>query len=276
MSSAINFALQEIRARIRPQLLTEAFQPQLRMHSIVPTDLSTLIRKNVIDSRVMTSCNLIGGEEILLDLSGLPRDVPDERSSLYYIPMELTQGRQIMAVNSVSYGYGQSIAYSSYNPWFDSMQQQGCGNAGILTAANPLYAAMANMPIVETARVSLVNVNVIMIQDQIRIPDRVFLRCRIAHDSEMANIQSASWGAFAALCVLATQAYIYNNLIIAVNQGQILGGYEIGEFKNQLDNLADADELFLTYLNEKWYKTSKMNSAETHLRHVRNLMGGPW
>lgn len=276
MSSAINYALQEIRYRVREPLLREAFMSQLRTYSIVPTDIDTLIRKNVIDTRVMSACNLIGGEEILLDLSGLPRQMPDERSSLFQIPFELTQGRQIVAVNSVSYGYGQSIAYSSYNPWFDSMQQSGCGNAGVLTAANPMYAAMSNMPIVETARVSLVNTNVIMIEDQIRIPDRVFLRCRIAHDSEMANIQSASWGAFAELCVLATQAYIYNKLIIAVNQGQIMGGYELGEFKNQLDNFADSDELFRTFLAEKWYKTSKMNSTETHRRHVRNLMGGAW
>jgi len=276
MSSAIQKALQDIRFRIPRQLLQEAFMSEMRHFAIVPTDIDTLIRKNVIDTRVMTDCNLIGGEELMLDLSFVPREIPDNRSSLYYVPPEAIQGRQIVSVMSVSYGYGQSIAYSNYNPYFDNMQQQGCGNAGVLTAANQLMSSMTNMPIVETARVSLVNTNVVLVEDQIRIPDRVFLRCRIAHDSEMQNIQPASWGMFSELCVFAVKAYIYNQLIITVNQGQVLGGYEIGEFKSQLDNFADADELYRTHLAEKWYKTSKFNSQLSAVRHVRNLMGGAW
>lgn len=276
MASAIQKALQDIRYSIRPELLQRAFLDSTRTWSTQPADLDFLIRSNVIDTRVRSDCNLIGGMQVLINLSGYPREVPDERSSLYHVPMEATQGRQIVSPHSVSYGYGYSIAYSNYNPWFDQMMQGGCGNAGILTVANQLYSSMSNMPIVESARVQLIAPNTILIQDQVRIPDRVYLRATLEHDSEMSELQPAAQVNFSRLCVLATQAYIYNKLIIEVNRAQIAGGFEIGEFKNQLDMLSDSDEMYRTFLNETWFKTSRMSDHETHLRHIRNMMGVGW
>lgn len=276
MASAIQKALLDIRARIRPALLQRAFADPSQRWSTQPMDLDFLIRSNVIDTRVRSDCNLIGGMQVLINLSGYPREVPDERSSLYHVPMEATQGRQIVSPHSVSYGYGYSIAYSNYNPFFDQMMQGGCGNAGILTVANQLYSSMSNMPIVESARVQMISPNTILIQDQVRIPDRVYLRATLEHDSEMSELQPPAQRAFSNLCVLAVQAYIYNSLIIEVNRAQISGGFEIGEFKNQLDMLSDSDELYRTYLDETWYKTSRMSDHETHLRHVRNMMGNGW
>lgn len=276
MASPFPMALMEIKNRIPIPVLQRAFGDVQRRFSSVPVDLDSMIMQNVIKSRVMMHCNIIGGTQVMINLSGYPRQVPDERSSLYHVPPEALQGREIVSPQSVSYGYGYSIAYSNYNPYFDQMQSAGCGNAGILTAANQIYSAMANLPIVETARVTLIGTNQVLIQDQVRIPDRVYLRAMLTHDSQMANIQSASWGRFAQLCVLATKAYIYNHMVINLNRGAIEGGFDLGVIKEIIDGYADADELFLTYLEETWFKTSRMNDHETHLRHVRNLMGSGW
>ena len=276
MSNAIAKALQDIHFYIPSELLKEAFLAENRRYSTMPMDIDFFIRRNIIDSQVRSDCDLIGGKQILINCSAFARTVPDERSSIYHIPLEATQGRQIVSPHSVSYGYGYSIAYSNYNPFFDQMMQEGCGNAGILTPAGQLYSAMSNMPIVETARVSLLTPNTILIQDQVRIPDRVYCRAVLAHDSEMSDILPASQGVFAQLCVYAVQAYIYRKLVIEVNMGRIQGGFEIGEFKNQLDRFSDSAELYRTFLNEKWYKTSRMNDPETQLRSIRSLMGSGW
>jgi hypothetical protein len=276
MASPFQFALMEIRNNIPPEVLQRAFGDAGRRFSAVPVDIDSIITQNVIKSRVMAHANLIGGTQVMINLSGYPRQVPDERSSLYHVPPEALQGREIVSPHSVSYGYGYSIAYSNYNPYFDQMQSAGCGNAGILTAANQLYSAMANLPIVETARVTLIGTNQVLIQDQVRIPDRVYLRATLTHDAQMANIQSASWGTFAKLCVYATKAWIYNYYLVPLNRGAIEGGFELGVIKDVIDGYSDANELFLTYLEETWNKTSRMNDHETHLRHVRNLMGSGW
>lgn len=269
-------ALNEIRSQIPPAILERAFLDKVRHYATSPANLDALIRSEVLEKRVLPNCNLVGGVQAVLDLSGIVRDEPDSRTSIYCIPPEYLQGRDIVSAHSVSYGFGYSNSYGNYNPMFDAMQAQGCGNAGILTAASALWSAYANMPIIATARTQIIGVNTVMIQDQIRIPGRAWLFCVLAHDSQMTNIQPASYMRFAELCVLATKAYIYNTQIVELNMGAIAGGYDLGIIKDIISEYADANQNYLDALSERWRKTSILNDQAQSLIAIRNLLGTNW
>ena len=88
------------------------------------------------------------------------------------------------------------------------------------------------------------------------------------------NISPRSWEAFAKLCVLAVKAFIYNELLIEIDQAYLQGGQELGAFKNYVDGLSDANDMYLTHLKEVWMVTAVMNDVHAHTRIIK-LMVNP-
>lgn len=269
----IPVALSNIRFEIPEEVLTRTFLDTRRRYSVVAQDIDQVIRATVLEPRVLRDCNMIGGTEVLIDMSVLKRTLPDERSAVWDIPMEATQGRRIVSPQNVSYGYGYNYGTTAYNPLFDQTLQGGCGNAGILSTASTLWTANSNMPIVGTAKCTMIGVNQVLVQDQIRIPNKVWLRAMLTHDDELSNIQPASYEAFSQLCVYAVQAHIYRTMRVPLNMGEIAGGYELGSLKEIIMEYSDANELYKTYLKEVWRKVSRMNDHESSVRVIRQLMG---
>ena len=273
-SSAISYALNSLHnSDIPEEILERAFLDNVRLFSHVVPDIDHFIENKVIRSRVMRDINLKYSERALINLTSIPREIPDERSSLYIIPSEYLQGRQIISPEWVSYGYGYSIAYSNYNPWFDQMQQKGSGNAGVLVTGAALWNAYANMPIVGSARVSLVNVNTVLVEDQVRIPDRCWLSCWLTYDDELSTLRPAVYGEFAQLVEYAAKAYIYKHLIVKLNEGEIVGGFDFGIFKSVIEGYSDANQNYKDFLKNTWYKVAMMQSQSAHVKHIRNFLG---
>jgi hypothetical protein len=91
----------------------------------------------------------------------------------------------------------------------------------------------------------------------------------------MSHIQPRSYKAFCKLVEYAVKAFIYNEYIIEVDMGELRGGHNLGKFKDIIEGYSDAEELYSTYLTEKWQKIAFQNDRESLTRFLKLTVGGP-
>lgn len=268
--SAITKALQEIRFSIPDAVLRAAFIGQYQWRGI-PQSLDDAIMQKVLGPRVMVDCNLVGGAFAMIPLGNVPMQYVDPYSLIYHIPKELTQGRTILSALSVSY-------MPASGAWSDGTSSYGLTNMGnvsnLASAMQRVSDSVSNLPPISNAYVDLIGENTILIRNQARITQSYILRCILNNDENLNNISPRSWPAFAKLCVLAVKAYIYNELLIRMDQTYLEGGQELGTFKNYVDTLSDSNEMYLTHLREVWMVTATMNDVHAHTRLIK-LMVNP-
>lgn len=268
--SAITKALQEIRFSIPDQVLRAAF---LRQHQwgTMPVSLDQAIMQKVIGPRVMVDANLVGGAFAMIPLANVPTQYIDPYSLIFHIPKELTQGRTILSALSVSY-------MPASGAWSDGTSNYGLANMGnvsnVASVMQRLSDSVSNLPPISNAYVDLIGENTVLVRNQARIMQSYILRCLLNNDENLNNISPRSWEAFAKLCVLAVKAFIYNELLIEIDQAYLQGGQELGAFKNYVDGLSDANDMYLTHLKEVWMVTAVMNDVHAHTRIIK-LMVNP-
>jgi len=261
-------ALSELKFTIPRQILDSVFVKRHANSRVVTApSIDDQILNNVIRPRVYIDTNLVGGAEILVSLNGLKGEDSSPTDMVYRIPKKLTQNRTIMSVLSITYMDVHSMAAAG--------NYASCGVSAEQSAMQGLLDAVAPMPMISTGRVSLIGENVVLIRDSIRIPSNSTLRCVVAHDEAMSHIQPRSYKAFCKLVEYAVKAYIYNEYIIEMDMGELRGGHNLGKFKDKIEEYSDAEELYSTYLTEKWQKVSLMNDRESYTRLLKLTIGGP-
>ncbi len=261
----IRKALSDIKFVVPRPILDTVFTRRSNWRGPLPS-LDDRIMSEVIYARVFIDCNLVGGAQILVPLSGLDREEISNQETIFKIPKDLTQGRSIVSPLNITFtDPGSIINTGVYN---------NCGVSAVSTAAQALMDSQAPMPMLSTANVRLIGENTILVRDVVRLPSNSYLRCVIAHDEAMSHIQPRSYRAFSKLVEYAVKAYIYNEYIVEMDVGEIRGGHQIGKFKEIIENYADAEELYQNYIREKWEKIEFQNDQEGHTRFLRMLIGG--
>lgn len=263
---ATSKALDEIKFRVPKPILDAVFVQRNRDYRQTAVSLDESIMAQVIRPRVLVDASLVGGTEALIDLSGLQSERTNDYTSVYRIPKDRTQGRSIQAVLNITYSDPTKV--SSYGI------AAGQNNTAMMQAGSAVMDAMGTIPVTSTARVQLIGENVVMVRDTVILPANIFLRCILANDENLSHLQLKSYRDFANLVTHAVKAFIYNAYIIEMDMGQLHGGQSIGRFKEVIDGYADAEELYQTYLTEKWQKIAMMNDNETFTRFLRTMIGG--
>lgn len=260
---AIPYAIDQIHNEIPNEVLEFAFLTDDVKRVLTPTTLDTMITMEVIDKIVLRDCNVLGGEMMTVNLAKARREVVDLYNYVFYIPKELTKGRRITRVLSVSYGDGAMLGSLNMSPL--------TGNA-MLDAASRVMASLSPIPYIETARVRLIGDNTVLVWDNIAVPTITYLRCWIENDHHMSNLSSAASMAFAEMVILATKRYIYNKSVVKMGKGVIHAGSELGVIKEIIDEYRDAAEQYKTYKTETWPKVIRMNDPTSMNRHIRRMM----
>lgn len=264
---AIQKSLDEVRYNIPREVLEQTFIANNQKFRGLPVSLDHRIREEVVNPRVLMDCNLVGGVEDNIPLGSLTGERVDQFHIIYRIPKTLTQGRTIISPLSLTFGQGYAFQHPTVGVQKSSAMQD---------AAYGLLQAHLPIPPVSTGYVTLIGENTVLVQDNMAIPVNCYLRCLLSNDPEMNNINPASWHAFSQLVVLATKAYIYNNLSIPMDQAFLHGGMALGRLREIVDNYADANEMYYTHLNEVWRKTAFQNDPIRHRRHLKSILGGNW
>jgi hypothetical protein len=263
---AISKCLDEIKFRIPKPILDTVFAKRNKDWRQTNISIDESIMAEVIRPRVLVDCNLVGGTEALIELAGLRSERTNDYTSVYRIPKDRTQGRSIQSVLNITYSDPTKV--SSYGI------AAGQQNTTMMQSGSAVMDAMGTIPVTSTARVQLIGENVVMVRDTVILPANIYLRCVLANDENLSHLQLKSYRDFSNLVVYCVKAFIFNNYIIEMDIGQLHGGQNIGRFKEVVDGYADAEELYQTFLTEKWQKIAMMNDNESYTRLLRTMIGG--
>jgi hypothetical protein len=264
--SPITKALAEVKYRIPPEVLHTVFVSRLERWRDTPKSIEDQILALVLRPRVLIDCNLVGGTQIWICLDGLCETGESIYESVYRIPKHMTNGRTIMSVLNVSFADPSRISAAG-------VAANGQNNM-MLQGGQAVMDAMGMIPQTSTSRIELIGENVVLVRDVMTMPANAYLRCTVANDENMNNIQLRSYHKFVKLVEYAVKSYIYNTYIIQLDMGELRGGQNLGKIKEIIEGYADAEELYETYLNEKWRKVAYMNDNEGYSRYLRMMLGG--
>ena len=274
----VSYALYDVRNSIPPQLLSIVFGPSGNMFVHNPEAVDSAIRDKVIEGRVRAICDTSGAMLVEIPLDGLsPQRLEFQEINrfayVFRIPKNLTNGRRITSALAIAYGNNSQLGVG-YQAHHQSYYGSGCGNSPLQDAANGMLAANSPIPIVQSALLTIVGENVVMVEDYMPIARSLFLRCIVANDQEFTNIKPQSMPAFAELVVLATKAYIYNTYYINLGKGYLVGGQELPEIREIVSEYRDANELLLTMVKERWNRIAQMNDSRRFQRRLLLLSSG--
>lgn len=265
----ITKAVSEMWRRIPGEILREVFAPNYNNWRAVPISVDDQICSQVIRSRVVVDCDLVGGQEVWVPLEGLRNERTPEMMSVIYIPKDRTQGRTITQVLHLGYMNYVAASQQTANGMFNNNSV-----TPLTTAAQALNASYDTPGKMGTSRLEIIGENVILVKDPSIAPTSGVLRCILSNDENMNNLSIRSYDAFAKLCELAVKSHIYNRLVIEMDSGKIRGGFEIGAFKQIVDSYSDKEEEYQEYKKTKWQKIAVMNDRESHERIIRRQIGG--
>ena len=263
--NAITYALQQLSFHISPEMLELGFIRDEDRRSFVPVSVESKIRSIILDGKVLPDCSHYHGTTMKIPLRGLVVQRLSDYSAVYEVPKTLTGGRRIMSAFAVSYGgsYPVSAAYYNYP-----------ASSQLMQAAGQLANSHSPIPLVSSASVNLVGENTVHVTDTIIIPHEIWLDCRVENDSQMNHLQPANYESFAQLVILATKAWLYNNLKVKLDIGRIHGGQELGRLREELDTFSEAMREYREFLEEEFAQVGVMNDSIEHERYLRLIVGG--
>lgn len=264
----IQKAISDLHQRIPKAILERAFIKNTVFGGIhTPVSIDYRIREEVINARVIPDCNLVGGTEVTISLQHIEPVFIDNYNMVYKIPKELTQNRTISRVVNVSFGQHGSIG---------AMNSAFMEGSAMLDAADGLMSSHTPIKLTSSAYVSLIAENTILVRDTMRMPGQVYARVVLEADENFSHLKPSSIMDFSKLVEFATKAYIYNNLIIEIDQAELNGGAPLGRFREIIDGYSDAEQLYQEHFNETWRKVTLFNDPEQFKRHLKLISGGRW
>lgn len=237
----INYGTTRIMNEIPLELLQKVFNanPVYGAGSLYSRE--QIIADVLVRNRVMKDCDIVGGEQVIIPLNGVP-DAITNGAMIYRIPMSATAGRYINSVLALEMG--------TWNGQY--------AGSNALSAANGPQGSGSHL-------VKLVGTNTIAVQENIPTAN-LHLRCILGNDANMNNFNEKSKLAFGQMCVLAAKATIYNKLIIAIGEAGNNGGNTNAATQQMVDSYSDATELYNEFVRTRWAKISKMTDRKTHQR----------
>lgn len=244
----INKATQEVLFTIPREILKLAYADPANFRA-APISLEEQIKRKTIEARVLVDANIVGGETIIINLTGLTPKQIDKYNYVFEVPGERTNYRRILQVLSVNY-----MAYNSMTG------QQANGIAApssprvndVSSAAQRAMDSRSNIPIVSNAECVMVGHNTIMVRNHLITASVVQARIVVCNDEDLMNLSIRNAPYFSKLCILAVKSYVYNTLLVALDRGYLERGQELGVIRTYIEGLSDAEENYQTYLREEW------------------------
>ncbi|MBE0438148.1 MAG: hypothetical protein IBX57_00075 [Gammaproteobacteria bacterium] len=266
--NAIDNAITDLKFKIPQAILERAFVNEAIFGSFVkrtPISIDYLIREQVIEPRVMKDLNLVGGQEVTIPLKGIIPEYTMDNKTLWRIPMAATENRRISRVYSLVIGSNQS-------PTTANMYNQGA--SAIEDATAGLMMSHLPIPNISHHDIRLVGENTVLANINHQYAPNLHLRCVLENDAELNNLTPGILPKFSKLVELAVKSYIYNKLIIQIDQAQLSGGQELGRFSSIVEEYSDAEEMYQEYFEETWRKMAVFGDKEAYKRHLKRITGG--
>lgn len=262
----ITKAMDEIRFSIPAEILNEVFISSEFRGLGQAVSLETRIREQVLDQRVLVDIDLQGGTEALIPMDAPVKvNQPDRYTVIYQIPDEVLDGRPIVQVYSIHFailGYHNAGMALQFN------------ESAMSAATRQVFDSAMKTPPAATSYLNMIAPNTVMAKFVYLPYPNAFMRVRLGSDHALSHIRPQAFHAFSELSVLAVKAYIYNYMVVKMDQGQLSGGQMLGAFREIISNYAEADERYREKLSS-WRRISVFNDPEANRRHIRLAVGIP-
>jgi hypothetical protein len=274
--NAIQFALNNLKYCIPRPILEKAFlSTGVAWRQTSHTNVDEQILNNVIKARVLVDCNVIGGTQVLIPLEGLTQEKPSAYTTVIHIPKTHTQGRSINSVLNLSFlSPGTLAAWGGGSTGGSVGAYAAQENSAVMNSLQGIMAAHDTIPMTSSARVQLIAENTILIKDSMNLPPNSFLRCVVANDENLNNLQLRSYRKFSQLVEYAVKSYIYNELIISLDQGELQGGQVLGVIKDAVQAYSEAEQNYQDYLTDFFEAILMMSDQESYHRLIKLTIGG--
>lgn len=247
MANVVEACLRRIYNSIPIDILNVALQP---------TQLITLdsqIQDKIILERVLPDCNIVGGKitKIVLQSDWIEvAEVPTSYMfgstagySIYRIPAQARENKEISSCISVDYPYSFS----------GNMHMPGLHGGGI-TAGDIACQVLNsqtwanNIPLPTPIKISGNQVKLTPVSlSPIQNLDWV-LTCRLMHDQDFTNLNNQAILPLIELVFIATKAFIFNELALKIDTAYIVGGQQLGRFREIVDSYMGANDEYLAAL----------------------------
>lgn len=277
----IKKAIMEVKYSIPRELLEKVFiDGSTYWKATNRASIEDQIETLVIRPRVLVDCNMVGGEHALIDLSGLEQQRPLDYTTVIHIPKTRTRGLSINSVLNVAFFNSAAIAgYAGAGVVGMGSMGGGTGyngtdNSALMAAAAGVMSSFDKIPMTSTSRVKLIAENTILVYDGINLPTNSFLRCILSNDDNLSGLQLRSYRYFCELVVFAVKSYIYNELVVKIDVGELKYGQNIGVFKELVNSYADANQNYKDYLKDTFEAVLFQNDEQNYLRYLKLTLGG--
>lgn len=264
--------LDEIKFTIPDIVLKNTFKDDIN-YGIrrAPFSIDHEIKTKVLGSRFFIDCNIVGGQEAIIDVSDLEADFIDMFSMVYTIPPERLNYKSIMSVLSVGFmPYPNSLNLFS-NTSITAVPNGGSNDIG--NASSLVMDSHGSIPYVSTSRADLIGDNVVMIRNNQRISAAYQLRCIMTNEADLQNFNPRYALRIADGAILCVKSYIYNKLRIDIDRGFLSGGQELGYVKEYVESLADAETMYREFIKTVMMQISLMNNSVEHERFIKLQLG---
>lgn len=275
--NTIIYAVNEIKHIIPYEVLHAAMSYNEDPNLYNMSSLEDKIINKVIKQRVLVSANVVGGIEYMIPIATVQPTFSERLYTVYRIPSELTLDKEIVSVLSLTYlpavGFmGVQGGFGGPNMIYNPSSPVASMTSGVTNIGSRIAASQATSGILSNAHLELVARNTVAVYAHYQVLSSYGLRVILENDSNLNNIQPRSYHHFSTLCALATKAYIYKHLSIALNSGYLAGGQELGMFKTIVESYADAEEQYQIYLTQQWPAVALMNDTTRHHRHLVSML----
>ena len=270
------YAINEINHQIPIELLHAGMMVDEQEQTAALTSLDDKILRKVLKKRVLIDANIVGGVEMLIPLVNIAPSFYEYAYTVYTIPPETTHNREIISALNLTFmpsigQFGQSTSYHGAINGYNMGPGMGVQNP-LMSAADRIGNSAASSGVMTNAHLEIVGYNTILVYAHYRTLSNFGIRVVLENDSNLNNLQPRSFKSFSYMCVLATKAYIYNKLIIAINSGYLSGGQDLGMFKSILESYQSAEEEYRTYIRETWGATAYMNDTQRYNRLLGSMI----
>lgn len=248
MNNTINAMLRHVYNRIPEEILLEGFR---QMMQETHRTLDAVVKESIIIDIVLHNCNLYAGKtkKIVLYQDYVKNAVDTMLFTvmggdygIYQIPPEARENRPISAVLDLA--YPTTMAFYGAYPNIDVTGRS------VTNAADEVLASATRSPMYVSPTPMLIDgqAGIIQMSPPAAVHIDWILSCMLAYDKNLTNISPNIMNHLKYLTEYAAKSYIYNKLIVKVNQGFISQGMQLEAIRSIIESYADAYDRFEEYL----------------------------
>lgn len=271
MKDVINVLLRDLYMKIPELILSEAFR---RLKQQSNRTIDALVKEYIIVDVVLLNCNLYAGKTkkiVLYEQYGKSIDDTMMHSAMsgnygvYSIPPEARENRSISAV--------LDIAYPTTLALFGTFPNNAVSGRSVANGMDEALSSFTHTPAYLTPSPILLdgNAGLVQLSPPASLHVDWILSCMLEYDKNFTNIGLNMIKPLQQMTVLATKAFIYNELYLKMNQGYLESGSQLEAIKTIIEGYADATEQFEEALNN--FKAASLFSME-NFREMMALMIG--